>query len=73
MVIVKKKKKKFRQTNPMLLTTMGFFSLSKHVTTSFKPIYKCHGQQWGLNFFQSSLKMPQLLSNLINVINNDGF
>jgi hypothetical protein len=56
----------------MLLMTMGFFSLSKGATTSFKPIYKRHGQQWGLNFLQFSLNKPQFLSNLINVINNDG-
>jgi hypothetical protein len=33
------------QNNPTLLMIMDFFSLSKGATTSFKLVYKCHGQQ----------------------------
>jgi hypothetical protein len=28
--------------------TMSYFSLSTGATTSFKPIYKRHEQQWGI-------------------------
>ncbi len=45
-----------------------FFSLSKGVTTPFKPIYKSHGPQQGFFF-----EMPQLSLNLTNVVNNNGF
>jgi hypothetical protein len=53
-VVLKNKLKKFfvfwGQTNPMSSTIMGFLFLSKGATNSFKPIYKCHGQQWGIFF-----------------------
>jgi hypothetical protein len=54
MVIVLKKLRNFlffyffEQIDQVLLTTMGFFFLSKGVTPSFKSIYKRHGQQWGI-------------------------
>jgi len=57
----------------MSLTTIGFFPpFSKGATTSLKPIYKCREQQWGI-FFHFSLKVPQLSSNLISVVDNNGF
>jgi hypothetical protein len=51
---------------------LGFFSLSKGVMTFVKPIYKQHGQQWGI-FFHSFSRVPQLSSNLTSVVDNDGF
>jgi hypothetical protein len=51
--------------------TLGFFfPLSKGAATSFKPIYKRHGQQQFFSFF---FKLAQFLSNLISVVDNDGF
>jgi hypothetical protein len=44
------KNKILKQINPMLLIPMGYFFLSKVATTSIKPIYKYHGQQWGIFF-----------------------
>jgi len=60
-----------KQTDLVLLTTLGFFSLSKGAMTSFKPICKHRGQQWGISF-HSFLKVPQFSSNLTNVVDNNG-
>jgi len=62
----------FGQAHLMLLTIMSFFFLSKGVTNPFKPIYKCCGSQWGF-VFHYFLRVPQLLLNLTNVVDNDGF
>jgi hypothetical protein len=61
------------QIDPMSLMTMSFFlPSSKGATTSFKPIYNYCWQQWGF-FFHSSSKVPQLFSNLTNVVDNNEF
>jgi hypothetical protein len=65
-------KKNHEQTDPMSLTTMSIFFISKGVITSFKPIYKCHEQEWGI-FFHFSSRVPQFSSNLTSVFDNDGF
>jgi hypothetical protein len=39
------------QIDPLFFMTMGFFlPSSKGATTSFKPIYNCCWQQWGVFF-----------------------
>jgi hypothetical protein len=48
------------------------FSPFEGATTSLKPIYKCCEWQW-FYFFHSSLKVPQISSNLTSVVDNDRF
>jgi hypothetical protein len=48
------------------------FPFSKGGTTSFKLIYKCHRQQWGI-YFHSFLKVPQLSLNITSVVDNNEF